>query len=147
MTEEPDIPTLAEIKDARRRLGNRVRTTPVWEWTGREIEEATGPGTRVFLKLELFQHVGTFKPRGALLNVMALSPAERERGLTAVSAGNHALAVAFAAGQLDTTAKVVMPKSANPARVQGCRDEGAEVRSILFILRSHKRAKIASSPR
>ena len=127
MTETLDIPTLHEIREARRRLGDRVRTTPVWEWMGREIEEATGEGTRVFLKLELFQHVGTFKPRGALLNVMALSPEERQRGVTAVSAGNHALAVAFAAGQLGTTAKVVMPKSANPARVQGCRDEGAEV--------------------
>lgn len=127
MTESLDVPTIDEIRDARRRLGERVRTTPVWEWSGREIEEATEPGTRVFLKLELFQHVGTFKPRGALLNVMALSPEERARGVTAVSAGNHALAVAFAAGQLGSTAKVVMPKSANPARVQGCRDEGAEV--------------------
>lgn len=127
MTETLDIPTLDEIREARRHLGDRVRTTPVWEWAGREIEEATEPGTRVFLKLELFQHVGTFKPRGALLNVMALSPEERGRGVTAVSAGNHALAVAFAAGKLGTTAKVVMPKSANPARVRGCRKEGAEV--------------------
>lgn len=122
-----DFPTPEEIHDARERLGPRIRRTPVWEWSGREIRTATGPDSRVYLKLELFQHAGTFKPRGALLNMLALAPAELARGVTAVSAGNHALAVAWAARQLATSAKVVMPKSANPARVEGCRAEGAEV--------------------
>ena len=48
-------------------------------------------------------------------------------GVTAVSAGNHAMAVGYAAAVLDTTAKVVMPKSANPGRVEGCRRYGVEV--------------------
>jgi threonine dehydratase len=124
----PDpAPTLADIREARETLGDRIRRTPVWEWEGREIRTVTAPGTRVFLKLELFQHAGTFKPRGALLNMLALSPVELERGVTAVSAGNHALAVAWAAKALGTTAKVVMPRTANPARVEGCRADGAEV--------------------
>jgi threonine dehydratase len=125
---DPDAPpTLAEVREGRERLGERVRETPVWRWRGREIEGLLGAGTEVFLKLELFQYTGTFKPRGALLNMLALPPEALARGVTAVSAGNHAIAVGFAAALLGTSAKVVMPKSANPARVAACRAYGAEV--------------------
>ncbi len=86
-----------------------------------------GADTEVHLKLELFQYSGTFKPRGALLNMLALSPEELARGVTGVSAGNHAIAVGFAARALGTSAKVVMLASANPARVAACRAYGAEV--------------------
>jgi threonine dehydratase len=86
-----------------------------------------GADTEVILKLELFQRSGTFKARGALMNVLALSPEQLGRGVTAVSAGNHAAAVAFAARTLGTSAKVVMPKTANPARVALCRRLDAEV--------------------
>lgn len=121
------IPSVAGIRAARERLGERVRETPVWRWHGDAIERAAGAGTQVFLKLELFQHTGTFKARGALLNALALSDEQRRRGVTAVSAGNHAIAVAFAARSVGTTAKVVMPKTADPARVALCRAFGAEV--------------------
>lgn len=120
-------PTLEEIQAGRELLGEQVRETPVWRWRGREIEELLGVDTQVLLKLELFQYTGTFKARGALLNTMALDQAALARGLTGVSAGNHAIAVGFAARSLGTTAKVVMPKSANPARVAACRAYGAEV--------------------
>jgi threonine dehydratase len=122
-----DAPTLGEIRAARERLGERVRETPVWPWRGRAIEAAAGTGTDVFLKMELFQYGGTFKPRGALLNALALTDDARARGVTAVSAGNHAIATAFAARAVGTSAKVVMPKTANPARVALCRAYGAEV--------------------
>lgn len=126
--ETPDRPpTLDEIREARERLGDRVRETPVWRWRGREIEDLVGAETEVFLKLELFQYAGTFKPRGALVNMLALPADALERGVTAVSAGNHAMAVAYAAKVLGSSAKVVMPKSANPARVAGSRAYGAEV--------------------
>lgn len=121
------IPAAADIRTARECLGNRVRETPVWQWQGDAIARAAGAGTEVFLKLELFQYTGTFKARGALLNAMALDPAARTCGVTAVSAGNHAIAVAFAARSIGTSAKVVMPKTANPARVALCRAYGAEV--------------------
>jgi threonine dehydratase len=121
------VPAPADIRRARERLGDRVRETPVWPWQGDAIARAAGAGTQVFLKLELFQYTGTFKARGALLNAMALDTDARARGVTAVSAGNHAIAVAFAARTVGTSAKVVMPKTANPARVALCRAYGAEV--------------------
>jgi len=122
-----DFPSLADIRAARERLGDRVRETPAWQWRGDAIEREAGAGTQAFLKLELLQHTGTFKARGALLNAMALSEDEKQHGVTAVSAGNHAIAVAFAARSVGTTAKVVMPKTANAARVALCRAYGAEV--------------------
>lgn len=122
-----DFPHLDAIRAARERLGERVRETPLWHWRGDAIEREAGGNTQVFLKLELFQHTGTFKARGALLNTLALSGDQKRRGVTAVSAGNHAIAVAFAARAVGTTAKVVMPKTANPARVALSRTYGAEV--------------------
>ena len=127
MTHASSYPTIDDIRAARERLGERVRETPVWHWRGDAIGRAAGAATQVFLKLELFQYTGTFKARGALLNAMALSADAKQRGVTAVSAGNHAIAVAFAARVVGTTAKVVMPKTANPARVALCRTYGAEV--------------------
>lgn len=122
-----DIPTLDDIRAARERLGERVRETPVWRWQGDTAERVAGARTQLFLKLEAFQYTGTFKARGALLNALALSNEAKKAGVTAVSAGNHAIAVAFAARSVGTTAKVVMPKTANPTRVSRCRAYGAEV--------------------
>ena len=59
-----EIPTLAEIRAARERLHGFVLETPVWQWRTGEILQLVGDETDVFLKLELFQHTGTFKPRG-----------------------------------------------------------------------------------
>lgn len=122
-----DIPTPDEIKSARQQLGDKVRYTPVWQWKGEEVTRLFGENTEIFLKLELFQYGGSFKPRGALINMMNLDEDERKRGVTAVSAGNHAIAVAFAAKTIGTTAKVVMPKSANRSRIERCKSYGAEV--------------------
>jgi threonine dehydratase len=127
---ELKVPTLDEIRAARERLGKLVVETPVWQWRGYHLESTVGSTTSVFLKLELFQHAGTFKPRGALTNMLNLSPAALARGVTAVSAGNHAMAVAYAARVLQSTATVVMPKNANPARVAGCKELGAKVELV-----------------
>ena len=127
MTDASTCPSIDDIRTARERLGERVRETPVWHWRGDAIDRAAGAATQVFLKLELFQYTGTFKARGALLNAMALPADAKQRGVTAVSAGNHAIAVAFAARAVGTTAKVVMPRTANAARVALCRTYGAEV--------------------
>ena len=120
-------PTLDEIAEARRQLGERVRQTPVWRWQGRHLDDAIAGSTEVHLKLELLQYAGTFKPRAALLNMLALSPTQLARGVTAVSAGNHAMAVSFACRALGSSAKVVMPSNANPYRVEECKALGAEV--------------------
>ena len=81
----------------------------------------------MFAKLEFLQRTGTFKARGALAGVLALDSSSLKRGVTAVSAGNHAIATAFAAQVAGTSAKVVMTRSANPARVDACRTYGAQI--------------------
>jgi threonine dehydratase len=124
------IPTIAEIRTARQGLAGLVVETPVWRWANREVLQPLGPETELYLKLELFQHTGTFKPRGALTVMRNLDQATLAKGVTAVSAGNHAIAVAFAAQLLGTTAKVVMPKTANPFRVATCRAYGATIELV-----------------
>src|SRR5262249_51247866 len=93
----------------------------------RELAGLIGDDTEVFLKLELFQRTGSFKVRGVLTNMLAMARDELARGVTAVSAGNHAIAVAYGAKAIGTHAKVVMLASANPARVEAARAYGAEV--------------------
>ena len=87
---------------------------------------ALGRG-RLHLKLELFQHTGTFKARGALSNVRAIAPSDQAAGITAASAGNHAIAAAWAARQCGLSAKVVMQNTANPYRVSLAREQATEV--------------------
>ena len=126
---DPTEPVLSleDIQQTREMIAPHVVRTPVHDWQGGEIEALVAPGTRVNLKLELFQRSGTFKARGAVSKALRLSPEELERGITAVSAGNHAIAAAYAAATLGASAKVVMMGSANPARVAACRALGAEV--------------------
>jgi len=119
-------PTLAEIHATAERLAPHVLRTPVWRW-GTGLMETANPAREVWLKLELFQKTGTFKARGAINNLLALNAEARARGVTAVSAGNHAIAVAYAARAQGTTAKVVMMEYASPARVALCRELGAQV--------------------
>jgi threonine dehydratase len=119
--------TTGEIRAARRDLGGLVLTTPVHELSGPGVEAALAPGTRPVLKLELLQRTGSFKPRGALLSMMGLSRDELARGVCAVSAGNHAVATAYAAACLGSHARIVMFASANPFRVAQCRALGAEI--------------------
>lgn len=124
---EPTPPDLVAIQAAHRRLQPWIRETPTWEWQGHRLRSRLGAETRVHLKLELFQHTGSFKPRGALAVMQELPRTALDAGVTAVSAGNHAMAVAYAARVLSAHAKVVMPHTADASRVQACRDLGAEV--------------------
>ncbi len=120
------LPPRSRIESALDRLAGRIDRTPTCRW----VPDA-GCGiprdAELTLKLELFQRTGTFKVRGALMNLLGADPATRARGVTAVSAGNHAIAVAWAARTLGTTAHVVMLESANPARVARCRAYGADL--------------------
>jgi threonine dehydratase len=100
--------------------------TPVRRLEGFAVEQRLG-ATQVILKEELFQRTGSFKPRGALIVMMGLSDEQRARGVVTLSAGNHAMATAYAARVLGTTAVVVMPSHADPGRIQACRELGAEV--------------------
>lgn len=122
----PDIagPTPGDIAEAAAALRGLVVETPLLELPGSRLGLGSG---ELAVKLELFQHTGSFKPRGALTVMLGLPQAELARGVTAVSAGNHAIAVAFAARKLGTTAKVVMMQGASPARIDKCRGHGAEI--------------------
>jgi threonine dehydratase len=115
------------IQRAHRELCQRIRETPAWEWQAHRLARLLPKGTRIWQKLELFQHTGSFKPRGAMCVMQSLDQHQLDRGITAVSAGNHAMAVAWAARELGTKAKVAMPQTADPIRVQACRALGAEV--------------------
>ncbi len=129
MTTTPnDGPVTARTLEAvRELLGDRVIETPVHRWRSPELRERTAPGTDVHLKLEMLQFTGTFKVRGAF-HVLLNQPADALRnGVTAISAGNHAVAVAYTARELGLSAKVVMLSHANPFRVERCRSHGAEV--------------------
>lgn len=84
-------------------------------------------GGTVLLKAELLQRTGSFKPRGMLNAVAALSPEERARGIVTWSAGNAAQGAAFAATQAGIACRVFMWRTANPAKVTATRAYGAEV--------------------
>ena len=118
-------PTIDAVRALRSSLGDSIWTTPLMRCAG--IEVALDNHTRVWGKLEFLQRTGTFKARGALANLHALSREQLDRGVTAVSAGNHAIATAFAARELGSTAKVVMTGSANPYRIKACQSYGGEV--------------------
>ena len=122
-----DVPSPAEIAAAHVALGRQIVRTPLVPWCGDRLARHLSPGTEVHLKLELLQRTGTFKLRGALVSVAALSPQQRARGVAAMSGGNHAAAVAYAAREYAISAKVVMPKTASPVRRQLCASYGAEV--------------------
>ncbi|KAA3648124.1 MAG: threonine/serine dehydratase [Chloroflexi bacterium] len=122
-----DAPSLDEIRATRERLGGRVLETPVWRWDTHRIQEKLGTEIELFLKMEMLQYTGSFKPRGAFNNILSLDDDAKRRGVTGASAGNHAMGLAYAAQQAGVSAKVVMPKSANPAKVAGTKAFGAEV--------------------
>lgn len=118
----PDINEIRALRDA---LGDQVLTTPIVQCAA--LESVLGGKTQVQAKLEFLQRTGTFKARGALATLHGLTEAQRKAGVTAVSAGNHAIATAFAAQSTGSSARVVMTRTANPSRISACRSFGGEV--------------------
>jgi threonine dehydratase len=127
ITTPVEAPTIDAIRANRARLGDLIVTTPIRLLVDDALAAAVGETTHVWLKEELFQRTGSFKPRGALSVMLDLDAAALARGVTGVSAGNHAVSLGYCARALGTTATVVMPKTANPFRVQLCRELGATV--------------------
>jgi threonine dehydratase len=115
--------TLADIQAARQTLRDVIIATPILpaERLSQEL------GARVFLKAENTQRSGSFKLRGAYNTISQLAAAERERGVIAHSAGNHAQGVALAARLLGAPATIVMPERAPLTKVAATRRLGAEV--------------------
>lgn len=119
--------SISRIAQARAAIAPWIVETPLWAWRSPELAARRGADTPAWLKLELLQRAGSFKPRGALTVMRTLDADALARGVTAISAGNHAMAVGYAAQVMGTAAKVVMPENANPGRIAGCRRYGAQV--------------------
>jgi threonine dehydratase len=115
--------TLDDVLAARERIAGRVHRTPVF--SSATLDGLTG--ARVHLKAELFQRTGSFKPRGVLNKLSTLSPEEKKRGVISISAGNHAQALAYAAGSEAIDALVVMWRTASPQKIAAARGYGATV--------------------
>jgi threonine dehydratase len=118
-------PCLDELAAQREQLRTAIVCTPTIRCAG--LEGILDNSASVYGKLEFLQRTGTFKARGALATVRSLSQDQLSAGVTAVSAGNHAIATAFAAQAAGTSAKVVVTASANAVRVAASRKYGAEV--------------------
>jgi len=115
--------TLADIEAARRVLAGQVLRTPVLP--APKLSALTG--AEVYVKYENLQVTNSFKDRGAYVKLAALTADERRRGVIAMSAGNHAQAVAYHARRLGIPATIVMPQGTPFVKVEATRAYGAEV--------------------
>jgi len=115
--------TIELIREARERIAGRVHHTPVV--TSHSFNEVAG--RQVFFKCENLQRAGAFKIRGATNKIRSLSDEEKKRGVVAFSSGNHAQAVAVAAGEAGVRALVAMPDDAPKAKIAATRSYGAEI--------------------
>ena len=118
------LPTRTDVESAAARLGEKVRHTPTLVLHGDEV----GAGARVVLKLELLQHTGSFKARGALNSVMSLPPDTRR--VAAASGGNHGAAVAWAAARAGMAADVFVPATSTPAKLARIEEYGARLHAV-----------------
>jgi threonine dehydratase len=110
------------IEKTRSLIGGYIRVTPVVEVTGADFGFTDFP---LCVKLELLQHAGSFKTRGAFANL--LTRAIPEAGVVAASGGNHGAAVAYAAMRLGVRARIFVPTVSSPAKVTRIRDYGADL--------------------
>jgi threonine dehydratase len=115
--------SMEDIRAAAQRIAGAIEHTPCVH--SRTLSRLTG--AQVWLKFENLQFTASFKERGALNKLLCLSAAERKRGVIAMSAGNHAQAVAYHAARLGIPAVIVMPKGSPNTKVKNTRVHGAEV--------------------
>lgn len=129
--------TLTSVKCAQQRISPHVRHTPLM----RNATLSTLLGTNVYLKLELFQRTGAFKVRGAFNKILS-RPHNDAHGVVAVSAGNHAQAVAYAARTCGLQATILMPANTPRNYIDATRGYGAEV-----VFAGDMKAAFAAVPR
>ena len=115
--------TLDDIRAAAQRIAGAVEDTPCLH--SRTLSRLTG--AEVFLKFENLQFTASFKERGALNKLLSLDAAERKRGVIAMSAGNHAQAVAYHAARLGIPATIVMPRGSPNTKIRNTQIHGAKV--------------------
>ncbi|TBW39734.1 threonine ammonia-lyase [Siculibacillus lacustris] len=117
------LPTLDDVRDAARLIAGAVIRTPFLP--APRLSQLTG--ARVWVKYENLQVTAAFKERGALVKLLGLDAAARARGVIAMSAGNHAQAVAYHATRLGIRSTIVMPETTPHVKVAATRGFGAEV--------------------
>jgi threonine dehydratase len=122
MEASPDTISRERIEAAERVIRPYIRRTPVVEIDGGDFGLDTGP---VNFKLELLQHSGSFKVRGAFTNLKLREVPKA--GVVAASGGNHGVAVAYAAMTLKVPAQIFVPRIASPSKIQRIRDCGADL--------------------
>ena len=115
--------TISDIEAARRVIQGTVLRTPMLP--APRLSALTG--ATIFVKYENLQVTNSFKDRGALVKLASLSEAERKRGVIAMSAGNHAQAVAYHAARMNIPATIVMPVNTPFVKVAATRSHGATV--------------------
>ena len=112
-----------DVLRASRAVANRLHRTPIF--SSATLSGTTG--AHAFLKAELFQRTGSFKPRGLLARLASLSPEERRRGVITVSAGNAAAALAYGAALEGIDCLVVHVERGEPLKIEATRGYGATV--------------------
>ena len=121
----PPLPLLnwSDITAAQAVIKGKLQRTPVMtsEQISRDLD------CKLWLKMELFQKTGSFKPRGVLNKIHHLSFQERNKGVISLSAGNHAQAVAWGAATIGVPATIFMPKGSYPSKIEATKAYGAEV--------------------
>lgn len=117
------VPTLADVLEARQRIAPHLRPTPSYGYAA--LDELVG--AEVVVKHENHQPVGAFKVRGGVNLVSQLDLDERARGVIAASTGNHGQSIAFAARRFGVKATICVPEGANPVKVASMRGLGAEL--------------------
>jgi threonine dehydratase len=115
--------TLEDVRAARERVQPYIHRTP----TERNETLSSSLGTNVYLKYELFQKTGSFKPRGAFNQMLQLSPSQREKGIVAVSGGNFAQGVAYAGQVLGVRTLICMPAYTPQNYLDATKSYGAEI--------------------
>ncbi len=117
------LPTLADVRDAAEMIAGKVMKTPFLP--APRLSSLTG--AEVWVKYENLQVTNAFKERGALVKLLSLTQEERRRGVIAMSAGNHAQAVAYHATRLGIPSTIVMPETTPHVKVTATRGFGAHV--------------------
>jgi threonine dehydratase len=120
---EQQIPTLADVHAARRRIAPHLQPTPLYGHGA--LSELVG--TEIFVKHENHLPTGAFKVRGGVNLVSQLTEDERQHGVIAASTGNHGQSVAFAAARFGVRAIVCVPEKANPVKLAAMERLGAEL--------------------
>jgi threonine dehydratase len=116
-------PIAERVRDAEERIRAHIRRTPLV----RSETLSAASGRDVFLKLENLQVTGSFKVRGVLNKLLSLTHDERSRGVITASTGNHGLATAHAADLIGVAATIVLPETADPAKVDRLRERGVRI--------------------